>query len=100
MFSPLIVAKGMRKSNEKIENGPALPTVQQQVLKNLREKSKISQFIKNSPNCCICNFCKGGKMWYTNASERQAEQFTFLNIKFYGGSNYEEVAVQGLRLYL
>ena len=77
MFSPLIVAKGMRKSNEKIENGPALPAVQQQVLKNLREKSKISQFIKNSPNCCICNFCKDGKMWYTNASERQAEQFTF-----------------------
>ena len=51
----------MRKSNEKIENGPALPAVQQRVLKKLREKSKISQFIKNSPNCCICNFCKGGK---------------------------------------
>ena len=77
MFSPLIVAKGMRKSNEKIENGPALPAVQRKVLKKLREKNKISQFIKNSPNCCICNFCKGGDMWYTNASERQAEQFTF-----------------------
>ena len=40
MFSSLIVAKGMRKSNEKIENGPALPTVQQRVLKKLREKAK------------------------------------------------------------
>ena len=30
MFSPLIVAKGMRKSNEKIENGPALPAVQRE----------------------------------------------------------------------
>lgn len=53
----------MRKSNGKIENGPALPAVQQRVLKKLREKSKISQFIKNSPNCCICNFYKAGKMW-------------------------------------
>ena len=100
MFSPLIVAKGMRKSNEKIENGPALPAVQQQVLKNLREKSKISQFIKNSPNCCICNFCKGGKMWYTNASEKASKNNSHFNIKLYGGSNYEKVALQGLRLYL
>ena len=40
MFSPLIVEKGMRKSNKKIENGPALPAVQQRVLKKLREKEK------------------------------------------------------------
>ena len=73
MFSPLIVAKGMRKSNEKIENGPALLAVQQRVLKKLREKSKISQFIKNSSNCCICNFCKGGKMWYTKYISAQME---------------------------
>ena len=43
MFSPLIVAKGMRKSNEKIENGPALPAVQRKVLKkNARKKQNLA----------------------------------------------------------